>query len=76
MHMKLRDYLAEKNLTYEQFGFLIGVGKSQVCRWAIGSRVPSLQMSLAIEAATAGQVTARDFVDVSIGVDAGAARCA
>jgi DNA-binding transcriptional regulator YdaS (Cro superfamily) len=60
--MKLRDYLSEKNLTYAQFGSLIGAGKSQVCRWAVGSRVPSLQMSIAIESATNGLVTARDFV--------------
>lgn len=60
--MKLETYLRKKNLKDAQFGELIGVSQSQVSRLKSGVSYPSWKTVEAIERATNGKVTARDFV--------------
>ena len=60
--MDLKTYLEQNNISYREFGTMIGVDHSQVSRWIRGHRLPSLPMAVAIEKATGGQVMPADFV--------------
>ena len=60
--MDLKSYLAANRLSYRDFGAKIGVDHSQVSRWISGRRFPSLQMALAIEKTTDGQVMPKDLL--------------
>ena len=60
--MDLKTYLETHNISYREFGEIIGVDHSQVSRWIRGQRLPSLPMAVAIEKATQQQVMPLDFV--------------
>lgn len=61
--MHLRDYLAERNLTREEFARIVGAGSAlTVGKWIRGERFPRHSMLLRIEKATSGKVTANDFL--------------
>jgi DNA-binding transcriptional regulator YdaS (Cro superfamily) len=60
--VELGDYLESEDLTLAQFGKRIGqVEESTVARWRDGVLFPSPKNMQAIEAATDGMVTYRDF---------------
>lgn len=59
--MTLIQYLETHNLTYQQFGQQLGVGKSAVWRWANAKRLPDLRTALEIERLTAGAVKPEDW---------------
>lgn len=61
--MRLDDYLRRKGLTQAQFAEMIGTTQTTVFRY-INGRWPSREAALAIEKATNGRVTAKDFLQV------------
>ncbi|MDE8344654.1 MAG: hypothetical protein POH28_00560 [Acidocella sp.] len=65
--VKLISYLKESKQTYAQFGVQIGRSASDICRFALGKRVPSLEIALAIEKATGGIVTPAELLYLSEG---------
>lgn len=60
--MTLAEYLSSKKLTDEAFAALVGMSQSQVSRLKRGLSKPSWASVAAIEAATAGEVRASDFM--------------
>ncbi len=74
--MKLAQYLDQNRIRPSDFARTIGESASNLSDWKAGRRLPRLRTVAKIEAATAGQVTARDFVDVSIVSDAVVPGCA
>lgn len=59
--MKLKDYLIEAGLTNTDFAARLGVSKTAVGRWIMGSRIPNRALMAAIARATNGAVTPADF---------------
>jgi transcriptional regulator with XRE-family HTH domain len=60
--MKLGDWLHANRVTHEAFGEMIGRSHSSVTRYVNGDRMPSRETLSLIATATAGAVTANDFV--------------
>jgi transcriptional regulator with XRE-family HTH domain len=60
--MTLSTYLAERNLSLTKFAEAIGVSVETVRRYCEGTRTPRPALMAKIKAATAGSVTADDFV--------------
>ena len=60
--MRLGDWLAERQMTREQFGALVGVDHSAVTKWVHG-RMPRREHLAKIREATGGLVTPDDFVE-------------
>lgn len=60
--MKLGDFLSEKTLSQAEFAALIGATQAAVSRYVAGSRMPRRNHLTRIREATAGAVTANDFV--------------
>lgn len=60
--MRLGDWLQTNRITHEAFGAMIGRGHSSVTRYVNGGRMPNRSTLARISEATAGQVTANDFV--------------
>ena len=61
----LKQYLEKSSLTDAEFGALIGVSQSQVSRIKNDTSKPSLQVAIAIEKVTKGEVQAASFVSRS-----------
>ena len=61
--MLLKQFLAERDLTYTAFAATIGVGTKTAWRYANGERIPRASIMARIAAATDGAVTAQDFYD-------------
>ena len=61
--MALRQYLKQQGISYKVFAYKMGVEPTTVYRWLSGHRTPSLHTAIAIEDATNGQVTCRDWID-------------
>lgn len=61
--MKLKDYLRAKKIPYKVFAYKMGVELVTVYRWISGDRIPPLHTAIAIEDATDGQVTCRDWIN-------------
>jgi transcriptional regulator with XRE-family HTH domain len=59
--MKLGTYLSKRKITDEQFGKLVGLSQSQVSRLKRGVSSPLWKTVIAIEKATNGKVSAKDF---------------
>ena len=62
MTMSLRDYLADKNLTSDEFAKIIGVEGATVRRYLDGSRLPRPEIQAMIEVKTGGLVTPNDLL--------------
>lgn len=62
--MKLKDWLAEKGLSYADFGARIGRTAQAVQRYAAGQRIPERNTMVAIIEATDGAVQSGDFYDI------------
>lgn len=60
--MILADYLAASGVTVTDFADKIGRKVTTVHAWVSGAREPDLRAVAAIEAETAGAVTARDWI--------------
>lgn len=60
--MRLNQYLSNRKLTDAAFAALVGMSQSQVNRLRRGLSQPSWDTVAAIEKATAGKVSASDFV--------------
>ncbi len=60
--MTLKEFLHEHRLSNAAFGRLTGVSREAVRMWADGERFPSRENMKQIRAASAGMVTANDFV--------------
>ncbi len=60
--MKLIDYLSETKQTYREFGALLGQSAPNICRYALGKRLPPVGVAVAIQRITGGLVTPEDFV--------------
>jgi|GEM_PF-3482794 hypothetical protein len=60
--MILADYLAASGVTVTDFAGRIGRKVTTVHAWVSGAREPDLRAVEAIDVATAGAVTARDWV--------------
>ena len=60
--MKLHTYLKRENLKLGDFALRIGVSHAAVSRYLTGHRRPNWEVLDRIEQATAGEVTANDFV--------------
>jgi transcriptional regulator with XRE-family HTH domain len=54
-------YLSQTKLTYAEFGALIGRSRSEICRFALGKRSPTVEIALRIQKATDGLVKPEDF---------------
>jgi transcriptional regulator with XRE-family HTH domain len=63
--MTLKEYLDKSTMTDAEFGALIGVSQSQVSRIKNEASLPSLQVAVAIENITGGEVLAKSFVQRS-----------
>jgi len=61
--MKLDLYLFTHKIKPTKFAAQIGVNPSTITRILNGERVPSLDVIIAIEDGTGGEVTAKDFLD-------------
>lgn len=61
MH-KLAGWLAERQMTQEQFAELVGSTQGSVARWISGLRTPRPAQVRKIKEITGGQVTANDFM--------------
>ena len=59
--MKLRDYLKKHNITQEKFAELIGVTRPWVTCIVNEQRNPSINVIIAIEKVTNGEVTTKDL---------------
>jgi transcriptional regulator with XRE-family HTH domain len=72
--MKLQHYLVSKETTQAEFARRIRVKPPTVCRYVKGERIPEPDVMRRIYAATDGNVTANDFMDLlmAIGADPGA----
>jgi transcriptional regulator with XRE-family HTH domain len=60
--MKLHTYLYQNGITLTQFARQIGVTHAAVSRYRSMARVPTQAIMRRIMSATAGEVTANDFV--------------
>ena len=60
--MTLSDFLASQNLTRAQFAARLGVHPVTVSKWCSGAMRPAWSAIERIQAETAGQVTAQDFM--------------
>lgn len=63
--MTLKEYLANSTMTDAEFGALVGVSQSQVSRIKNDASKPSLEVAVAIEKVTNGEVPAKSFVEKS-----------
>jgi DNA-binding transcriptional regulator YdaS (Cro superfamily) len=63
--MKLCEHLKRVGKTPKQFAAEIGVSMQTVHRYIDGTRLPRLTRMPVIEAATRGEVTLADFLDVA-----------
>jgi transcriptional regulator with XRE-family HTH domain len=61
--MKLSEYLEAKSMTPTAFATVCGVSRSTINRILHLKRRPGLKVLAAIQVATKGKVTARDFAD-------------
>lgn len=62
--MKLQDYLAEKKISHQDFGKLVGASEFGVRKWVRGERVPRNDAMRKIQEVTGGAVGPADFFDV------------
>lgn len=60
--MKLAAYLEKQNLSDDDFAALVGRHRTTILRWRNGGARPDWDALHAIEEATGGKVTARDFL--------------
>jgi hypothetical protein len=68
--MKLAAYLSLHNCTYSDFALLTGATIFAVGKWARHERLPRPDAMRKIAEVTAGAVTANDFNDVEVAVEA------
>lgn len=61
--MKLKDYLEKHDLSWSEFGAIIGVTDISVGRYIRGDRRPDWAVVDRIAKATKGAVTANDWVE-------------
>ena len=59
----LASYLLRRGLTQDAFARLVGTTGPVVCRWATGSRIPSLPFAVQIARVTRGVVPVAYWVD-------------
>lgn len=59
--MKLAQYLTANSISQGDFAKDIGVTQVAVCRYANETRVPGLKLIFAIDKATKGKVTVKDW---------------
>jgi DNA-binding transcriptional regulator YdaS (Cro superfamily) len=64
--MHLSAYLEREHLTNAGFAARLGVTAEAVRLWALGRKIPRRDTMAAIEAATGGAVTARDFYSAEV----------
>ena len=62
--MKLRDFLADRNLSEAELGRLLGVGQATVNRYIRGERIPRPEVMRRIVEVTEGKVGPADFYDL------------
>jgi predicted transcriptional regulator len=60
--MTLKEYLADQGLTESAFAEMLGISQAAVNRYCNGIRTPQRITLRAIAKATAGKVTANDFM--------------
>jgi DNA-binding transcriptional regulator YdaS (Cro superfamily) len=63
--MNLAKYLRANKIRPSAFAQTVGVANSNVLRWLAGKHRPSLTSMAAIERATQGEVTMRDFIFIA-----------
>jgi transcriptional regulator with XRE-family HTH domain len=66
--MKLETYLKEKKMTDDAFAALVGLSQSQISRIRRDKSWPTREAMERIATATAGVVTANDFLSIDIPV--------
>ena len=54
--MSLKDWLNKHECSYAEFGAMIGVHRSTVQKYAIGTRHPSIKVAKKIKSVTSGKV--------------------
>jgi transcriptional regulator with XRE-family HTH domain len=60
--MKLKEYLALKDMTDSQFSDVLGKDRSVVTKYRLGTVTPPLEVIAKIEKATNGAVSFQDFL--------------
>ena len=60
--LRLRQFLASKKLSQEEFAARAGVPGPQVSLWLSGRRRPNLDSAFKLELATGGAVKVRDWM--------------
>lgn len=60
--MKLADYLSRTDTTDAAFAIAIGVDRSTVTKWKLGSTFPDFPNQMKIAKATKNKVTPNDFM--------------
>lgn len=63
--MKLKDWLAENEVSVAEFATRIGRTAESVRRYAAGERIPDKETMPLIASETAGAVTANDFFGIA-----------
>lgn len=63
--MKLKDWLAENEVSVADFAARIGRTAESVRRYAAGERIPDKETMPLIAAETGGSVTANDFFGIA-----------
>jgi DNA-binding transcriptional regulator YdaS (Cro superfamily) len=63
MTMKLRSWLNENDLTYEEFSKTLGISKNTLKNVGAGLRRPSEELMELIEKLTKGQVTPKEMIE-------------
>lgn len=71
--MKLKTYLSDERMTLEEFGKQMGCTHAAVSRWINGTRKPSINTAMRIEATTGGAVRLSDWRDDDAPAKQGAA---
>ena len=61
--MKLKEWIRRNNMTQGEFAALIGIKQCTLSNYINGRFTPSYGMTLVIEKATKGEVTANDHVE-------------
>lgn len=62
--MKLRAYLIDREVSYQEFADLIGISKTYLIKIMCGTFIPGYHLLVRIENQTGGKVKAEDFKTV------------
>jgi transcriptional regulator with XRE-family HTH domain len=61
--MTLKEYLKKSSLTFRAFSLLVNIDAAQLCRYANGQQLPSLESAYKIYIKSKRKVNLKDWMD-------------